>query len=117
MTKTKNAPRFAWNDKAEIAFKTIKKCLLEPPCLNCPDFSLPFVVQTDASDVGLGAVLAQYSAEGTERVVAYASRQLKTSEVKYAAIQKELLAIVWALKVIFTCLDKNILQYSRIIAR
>ena len=99
LTKTKNAPRFAWNDKAEIAFKTIKKCLLEPPCLNCPDFSLPFVVQTDASDVGLGAVLAQYSAEGTERVVAYASRQLKTSEVKYAAIQKELLAIVWALKV------------------
>jgi len=59
----------------------------------------PFILQTDASHYGLGAVLSQEGQDGCEHPVAYASRKLLPREVKYAVIEKECLAIVWALKV------------------
>jgi len=65
--------------------------------LKCPDFSLPFNLYTDACDYGIGAVLAQETPDG-EVVIAYASRLLKSSEKKYAVLQKEALGIVWSLK-------------------
>ncbi len=65
--------------------------------LHAPDVSLPFIVQTDASDTGLGAVLSQYS-EGKEHSVLYIIRKLTLAEAKYAAVQKEALAIKWAIQ-------------------
>ena len=59
--------------------------------------SEPFVLQTDASDRSIGAVLLQEE-QGKKLPVAYASRKLKGSEVSYATIEKECLAIVWAVQ-------------------
>ena len=67
------------------------------PVLRCPDFSLPFKLYTDACDYGIGSVLAQETEDG-EIVIAYASRMLKCSELKYAELQKEAPGIVWSLK-------------------
>ena len=62
------------------------------------DTTKPFVLQTDASNYGLGAVLSQMGDDGCEHPVAFASRKLLPREIQYATIEKECLAIVWALK-------------------
>ena len=86
-----------WTPECEQAFQTLKKKLGEPPVLIVPDFSRPFVVQTDASNVGIGAVLTQKGADDKEHPVAFASRKLKPRE-NYSVVEKECLAIVWALQ-------------------
>ena len=97
LTKTKGAPRFEWNRQAEEAFQAIKTALINAPCLTCLDQTAPLVLQVDASQVGLGAVLCS-EVNGEERPIAFASRQLKPSEQKYSAIQKEALALLWGLQ-------------------
>ena len=62
-----------------------------------PDFSVPFRLYTDASNIGLGAILAQKQ-EGRERIICCASRKLNKSEQKYSAAKKECLAVVWDIK-------------------
>lgn len=71
---------------------------MSPPVLAYPNFSIPFVLATDGSHHGLGAVLSQKGG-GTERVVAYASRGLRRSEKNdknHCAFKLELLALKWA---------------------
>ena len=62
------------------------------------DLKRPFVLQVDASDVGLGAVLSQVGDDGEEHPAAYASRKLFPRELKYATIEKEDLALKWAVQ-------------------
>lgn len=88
---------FGWNEQAQAAFEDIKKCLVEAPILSCPDFSLPFNVQTDASDTGIGAVLYQ-TVDNKEQVIAYASRSLTNSERKFSATERECLAVLWTIE-------------------
>ncbi|GJX00826.1 putative reverse transcriptase domain-containing protein [Tanacetum coccineum] len=76
MTKlTQKSVKFKWGEKAEAAFQLLKKKLCSAPILALPEGSENFVVYCDASHKGLGAVLMQ-----REKVIAYASRQLKVHE-------------------------------------
>ena len=87
---------FNWTTECDAAFQTLKQNLVQAPILAYPRFDQDagtFVLQADASAVGLGAVLEQ---DG--HVIAYASRSLNKSEQQYSVIQKECLAVVYALK-------------------
>ena len=84
-----------WTEQCQRAFLEVKAALCGGPLLHSPDFSLPFVLQTDASDRGLGAVLSQ-EVEGEDRPVLYISRKLSVREGRYSTIEKECLAIKWA---------------------
>ena len=83
-----------WTAECNEAFFDLKK-LVSAPILAMPDFSQHFILDTDASGEGLGAVLSQ-SREGQECEVAYASRSLSRTEKQYCATRRELLALVWA---------------------
>lgn len=85
--------RFQWGEDCQGAFEKLKTCLTTAPVLTYPDPSKSFILDTDASEVGIGAVLSQAEGE-TERVVAYASRALTKQERKYATTKKELLSMV-----------------------
>ena len=88
-------PPFLWTCDCEEAFQTLKERLTTAPVLGYPDYSLPFVLQTDASGEGLGAVLVQVQS-GAERVIAFASRGLSPAETRYPAHKLEFLALKWA---------------------
>ena len=82
---TKKKRIFGWTEETQKSFEDLKLCLATAPILRCPDFTLPFKLYTDACDYGIGLVLAQGTDDG-EVVVAYASRLLKSSELKYAVL-------------------------------
>ena len=79
------------------AFDTLKEKLITAPVLKYPDFAQEFLLTTDASDYAIGAVLSQGTV-GQDRPIAYASRVLSQAEQNYNTTEKELLAIVWAVK-------------------
>ena len=76
------------------AFGELCKRLCSAPVLAYPDFEKPFILDTDASDVGIGGVLSQLDGEGKERVIAYGSRLLSKPERRYCVTRRELLALV-----------------------
>ena len=76
------------------AFSKLKECLTSAPILALPDWSMPFIVDTDASDFGIDTVLSQCQEDGKEHVISYASRLLTKPECNYCVTQKELLAVV-----------------------
>ena len=90
----KNTP-VEMNQEAISAFELLKSKLTSPPILAFANYNLPFRLHTDASSRGLGAVLYQEQ-EGKMRVIAYASRGLKPSEVNYPAHKLEFLALKWS---------------------
>lgn len=79
------------------AFHQCKELLTHAPLLQYPDPSKPYILTTDASAVALGAVLSQGTV-GTDLPVAYASRTLSETEMRYSTIERELLAVIWAIK-------------------
>jgi len=68
---------------------------VNPPILRLPDFDRVFTLQTDASDIGIGAVLTQPDDSGVKHPVAFASRKLLPREKRYSTIERECLAIMW----------------------
>ena len=81
----------------ERAYCLLKEYLLQEPVLKLPDLSKPFVLRTDASGVGVAAVLLQEN-DGKLYPVGYASRKLNLIEARYPIIEKECLAVVWGIK-------------------
>ncbi len=86
-----------WSQECTHAFETLKKKLTHAPIMNTPNFEQPFILELDACEYGLGAVLIQEYDEN-KYVIAYASRTLSAAERKYGATEREALAIVWAIK-------------------
>lgn len=80
-------------------FSNCKDLLINDPILQYPDFTKHFQLTTDASNFAIGAVLSQ-GPIGSDKPICYASRTiaLTSSEINYSTIEKELLAIVWAIK-------------------
>ncbi len=95
LTKKEVPDTVPWTERCQQVFTQVKAALCGGPLLHSPDFSLPFLLQTDASDRGLGAVLTQ-EIGGEERPVLYISRKLSKRETMYSTIEKECLAIRWA---------------------
>ncbi|CAM5144060.1 unnamed protein product, partial [Eretmochelys imbricata] len=90
--------KLVWTEQCQEAFRALKEALVSGPVLATPDFDKPFMVFTDASDTGLGAVLMQEDEKGERHPIGYLSKKLLPREQHYAAIEKECLAMVWALK-------------------
>ena len=93
MTRKSEPEKVIWTPQCTKAFSKLKELLLSAPVMMNPDFSWPFILQTDALEVGVGAVLSQTDAEGCDHPMAYFSRKLLPREQKYATIEKECLAI------------------------
>ena len=96
--KRSTIPSDRWKGECEKAFDALRTALTTAPVLAYPDYTKPFVVETDASDKGLGAVLSQKQ-DGKLRVIAYASRGLRGAErnmQNYSSMKLELLALKWA---------------------
>lgn len=92
---TQKAAQFLWTSECEISFQTLKQLLCSAPILAYPKFDRNFILQTDASDYGVGAVLSQLDDQGNEKVVAYASKSLSTREQQYSTTEKEAYAVVY----------------------
>ena len=80
----------------EAAFQNLKELCSDTPCLAYPDYEKSFKLYTDASESGLGVVLAQVKEDNMERPIAYASRMLSKSKRNYNAHKLEFLALKWA---------------------
>ena len=93
--KKKLSVPWEWGVGQQSAFDTLKEKLSFPPILAYADFSKPFLLNTDASSDGLGAVLYQVQG-GLEKVIAYASRGLRNSERHYPAHKLEFLCLKWS---------------------
>ena len=89
-------PQGTWTEEHEHAFATFKKLLSQAPVLQPPDFSKRFIVETDASNLGLGAVLLQAGQDKIEHPICYLSRALTDAEKNYDTSNKEGLGVVWA---------------------
>ena len=93
---TRQDTPWVFGPEEKRACNTLKSLMLEKPILTQPDFDRQFYLDTDASGVGLGAVLLQLGDDGTFRPVAYISRQLNKQELNYSVREIEGLAIFWA---------------------
>lgn len=89
---------FRWTPEADAAWVQIQDLLQEPLQLKRPNTKKPFILQTDSSDYGMGAVLFQLDDDGGKRIVSYASCKLRQAEKRYHSNEKECLALVWAIK-------------------
>ena len=92
-------PKFVWASEHQKAFDALKLALTTAPVLGYPDFDREFILETDASLRGLGAVLSQVDDLGKTHIIAYASQTLRPSERSmhnYSSANIELLALKWA---------------------
>ena len=94
---TEKAVEFVWGEEEEDAWQLLKSELVKAPILAYPDPDLEFILDTDASGYGIGAVLSQVQ-DGRERVIAYGSKALTKEERRYCVTRQELLAVVHFIK-------------------
>ena len=91
--------KFQWTPDLEKIFEDVKNAMTAETELTIPNTKHPFFITVDASLVGLGAVLFQMNEENKMRVISYNSRILNTQEQKHSTLDKEFLAIVYALQI------------------
>ena len=93
LTKKSLPDKVNWSRDCEKAFSGLKKAMCQSPVLRNPDFDKRFLLQTDASDRGVGAVLSQQDDDGKDRPITYFSKKLLPRETRYSTVEKECLAI------------------------
>ena len=93
-TKKKSPDKLLWTTEMYQSFDALKKALISNQVLASPDPTRPFLLQTDTSGIGIGAVLSQSTDEGIDRPVAYYSRKLLSRETRYSDTEQECLAVV-----------------------
>ena len=97
--KKSELTKFVWSKECQEGFDALKYALTTAPVLAYPDYTQPFILETDASLKGLGAVLSQKGKDGEVHVIAYASRSLRPSERSmrdYSSAKIELMALKWS---------------------
>jgi hypothetical protein len=119
---TKKNIKWEWTPQCEKAFRELIRLITKGPVLAIADPNKPYILHTDASDVGMGAVLMQEDKEGDIHPIAYASKLLNSAQRNYNVTDRECLAMVWALEHFNTYVeghkytfitDHNALQYLR----
>ena len=90
---TKRNVKYIWDECCQIAFETLEEKLSSSPILAYQKPGLKYILDTNASDVGIGAVLSQVQ-DGKERVIAYASKKLNAQQQRYSVTRRELLAVI-----------------------
>ena len=124
--KDKKSEHVDLSPEAREAFDRLKAACLQAPILSFPDFNKPFLLETDASGRGLGAVLSQKQADGRYHLITYASHVMNDTEQRYHSNKQEFLALKWAVTEQFheylspygknrnkfvVCTDNNLLTY------
>lgn len=94
----KKGVKFKWTETHEEAFERVKALFTETVILAHPDPDRRYILTTDASQYAIAGILSQENDQGEEEVVTFISRTLKGAEINYFTTEKELLAIIWALK-------------------
>ena len=95
---TRKETPFIWSAGCDAAFARLRVLLTEAPVLTYPQFDRDFLLETDASGAGLGAVLSQNQNDDTIRPISYASRTLQPHEQNYGISELEALGVVCAVK-------------------
>lgn len=98
LTKKDLPAKITWTDTLENDFQVLKQLMCTKPILFCPRDDKEFVLHTDASERGIGAVLSQEIEKDDERPLAYFSRKLLPRETRYSTVEKECLGLVAAIK-------------------
>ncbi|GFV67681.1 retrovirus-related Pol polyprotein from transposon 17.6 [Trichonephila clavipes] len=96
-----------WTTEGEDAFREQKGKQTDKPVLYAPNFEREFIVQTDASNAGMGAVLTQLTEQGEEHPILYLSKKFSEVEKRYCTTEKECASIVFAIKRLHYYLDGN----------
>lgn len=94
LAKKDEPEKVCWDEHHDKAFDSLKEALVTQPVLQGPRTDRRFYLQTDASNVGIGAILSQKDEEGNDRPVAYYSSKLNKAEKNYSTVERECLAIV-----------------------
>ena len=89
---TKNDSTLVWTNDCQIAFDTLKQALISPEIMTLPNNTDVFILDCDALDFGIGAVISQIQ-NNKEKVIAYASRSLNKAQQNYCVTEREMLAI------------------------
>jgi len=97
LTRKGSPNTLVWTDIQDQAFHTLKEAVSNPPVLRLPDVQKPFILQTDASSEGIGAILLQEE-DQIKHPIAFASKKLLRREQNYSTIEREALAIVWGVQ-------------------
>ncbi|CAM5167446.1 unnamed protein product [Natator depressus] len=98
LTKKKQPNAVQWTEKCQKAFNKLKATVMSDPVLRAPDFDKPFLVSTDASERGMGAVLMQKGPDQEFHPVVFLSKKLSERESNWSVTEKECYAIVYALE-------------------
>ena len=97
MTRLSKGKKFIWNEKAQNAFETAKNRLSDEKIIFFADFSLPFILITDASNFAVAGVLMQIQ-NGKQRIISCVSKTLDETQCRWSATERECYAIVFAIE-------------------